>query len=80
MTRQQQIKEAVNGQIDFGNPVSVTPHYRPIGITAIENDNDKIYLRMHDGYWFELKETDQNYDLIADAIINKLNGSNELQS
>lgn len=32
-----------------------------------------IWLLVNDGWWYQLEEKDRNYDLVADAILNRLN-------
>jgi hypothetical protein len=65
----------------FDEPIEVsTPN--PIAIQRIEKGNgnsiylcvwrDSLYRQATEGAWYQLEETDKNYDLVADSILKRL--------
>jgi hypothetical protein len=50
-----------------------------IRIYSIEKTNDgEVMVQINDGSFHKLEETDRNYDLVADQILNRLHGNNTL--
>jgi hypothetical protein len=48
-------------------------------IYSIEKTNDgEVMVQINDGSFHKLEETDRNYDLVADQILNRLHGDNTL--
>jgi hypothetical protein len=54
--------------------IPASPVNEAIIIHAIGGDrNYGVWLRVGRGAWYKLEETDKNYDMVADAILNRLN-------
>jgi hypothetical protein len=66
--------------VKFDTPVSVKmPTPIEIRIYSIEKTNDgEVMVQINDGSFHKLEETDRNYDLVADQILNRLHGNNTL--
>jgi hypothetical protein len=65
------LKEPVN----FDTPVTIkaTPHTSPVRIYALEKTNDgEIMVQIHDGSFHKLEETDKNYDMVSNSILQRL--------
>lgn len=72
MTKHEQLLSLLPAK--FQDPVIVT---LPTGLIMIYEavspiNKEEIWLRISDG-WYSLEEKDKNYDLMADAILNRLN-------
>ena len=60
----------------FDEPVNV-PTVIPVRIYSIEKTRDGLVMvQLNDGHFHQLEEKDRNYDLVADAIINRLKNTN----
>ena len=71
MTKYEQILNCL--PLKFEPPLEI-PSYPQTGIIRMEKGNgDTIYAQVWSEGWRKLEETDRNYDLVADAIINRLN-------
>lgn len=83
MTKYQQIIILLEN-LRFSPPIPIPSFlgYDEASIYEIDGNKEKgIWLRMADGTWEQLEETDNNYELVADAILERLeNGNNTLQS
>lgn len=46
----------------------------PIRVYGIEKTNSgEVMVQINDGSFHKLEETDKNYDIVADSILNRLN-------
>lgn len=82
MTKHEQILSAI--PISLGEPIDIEASAKNEAVRIYSIGGDKehgIWLRvgndtwhkLDQNYWHKLEESDQNYDMIADAILNRLN-------
>lgn len=63
--------------VKFDTPVKIP--ITALRIYSIEKTNQgEVMVEISDGSFHKLEETDCNYDLVADQILNRLHGNNTL--
>jgi hypothetical protein len=78
MTKYEQILSHLPVKFPRHAPIKVGT-FNPIRIYSLEKTNDgEVMVQINDGSFHKLEETDRNYDLVADQILNRLHGNNTL--
>jgi hypothetical protein len=74
MTKIEEIIKLTGEEIKFDTPVSVKPrpHTPIIGIEEIATHEDRVWLRTYKGSWFQLEETDRNFEIVANSVLQRL--------
>lgn len=81
MTKHEQIISMLPVELDQPIKIDASPVNEVTRIYSIGGSKKHgIWLRIGDGTWHKLEETDQNYEMVADAILNQLKHDNTLQS
>jgi hypothetical protein len=52
--------------------IKLSPHTWPINIYGVWVDDNKVFLLNSDGDWYRLEETDRNFSIVANSIIQRL--------
>ena len=76
MSKHEQILNLLPLELDDRIELKINDKWN--SIESVIKNKGSIWVMMWDGNWYELEETDQNYDLIADTILKRLN--EQLQS
>lgn len=73
MTKNEEILSYLPVKLDSRITVKSSPHHVVALIYEIDgNKENGVWLRIGDGTWHQLEEKDQNYEMIANSILQRL--------
>lgn len=73
MTKYEEILSYLPVKLDSRITVKSSPHRVVAIIYEIEGDKENgIWLRIGDGTWHQLEGKDQNYEMVANSILQRL--------
>jgi len=75
MSKLTEILSHLKEPVKFDTPVIIkaTPHSFPVRIYSLEKTNEgEVMVQINDGSFHKLEEKDQNYDMVAGSILQRL--------
>jgi hypothetical protein len=74
MTKMQEILSHVPARFDTPVIIDTVIPVRVYGLEKTEAG--EVMVQINDGSFYKLRETDRNYDLVADSLLKRLNNGN----
>jgi len=75
MSKLTEILSHLSVPVNFDTPVTIkaTPHTLPVIIYALEKTSEgEVMVQINDGSFHKLEETDRNYDMISNSLLQRL--------
>jgi hypothetical protein len=75
MSKITEILSHLSEPVKFDTPITVkaTPHSFPVRIYSLERtEAGEVMVQVSDGSFHKLEEKDQNYDMVANSILQRL--------
>lgn len=75
MSNLQEILSHLSEPVKFDTPVTIkaTPHSNVVRVYGLEKTNEgEVMVQINDGSFHKLEETDRNYDMVSNSILQRL--------